>query len=160
MRQRFLEADLRSAVARSRSIASVLRVLGLRVGGANYRTINRLLAKLDIDTSHWTGQGHRKGSTTPVRPACPLAQVLVNGSTYGSNRLKRRLLMAGLLEAVCSMCGSRDWLGRPIPLELDHIDGNSENNVLGNLRLLCPNCHALTPTYRGKNIGKVKGRVT
>lgn len=42
-------------------------------------------------------------------------------------------------------------MGQPIPLELDHIDGNHQNNALQNLRLLCPNCHALTPTFRDKN---------
>jgi len=42
-------------------------------------------------------------------------------------------------------------MDQPIPLELDHIDGNHQNNALDNLRLLCPNCHSLTPTFRGKN---------
>jgi 5-methylcytosine-specific restriction endonuclease McrA len=48
------------------------------------------------------------------------------------------------------------WCGKPVPLELDHIDGDPENNVRENLRLICPNCHAQTPTYKGKNVGKVK----
>lgn len=53
----------------------------------------------------------------------------------------------------CSSCGNEKWMGKPIPIELDHIDGNYKNNKLKNLRLLCPNCHAQTPTYKGKNIG-------
>lgn len=53
-------------------------------------------------------------------------------------------------------CGITDWLGQPVPLEMDHIDGNSDNNTEENLRLLCPNCHALTPTHKGKNRGHGK----
>lgn len=51
----------------------------------------------------------------------------------------------------CSECGLTEWRGQPIPLELDHISGNRRDLRVENLRLLCPNCHALTPTYRGKN---------
>lgn len=58
---------------------------------------------------------------------------------------------------VCSMCGNTHWLGQPINLEVDHIDGNSENNSIQNIRLVCPNCHSTTPTYRNKNKGH--GRV-
>ncbi len=53
----------------------------------------------------------------------------------------------------CSICGLSEWQGESIPIELDHIDGNSENNSRENLRLVCPNCHALTPTYGIKNLG-------
>lgn len=53
----------------------------------------------------------------------------------------------------CSSCNLEVWLGEPIPLELDHADGNPDNNTEENLRLLCPNCHALTDTYKGKNRG-------
>lgn len=54
----------------------------------------------------------------------------------------------------CSVCKNTTWNEQKIPLELDHIDGNSTNNNLENLRLICPNCHALTSTYKAKNIGK------
>lgn len=47
-----------------------------------------------------------------------------------------------------------EWLGQPIPLELHHKDGNKNHNELSNYELLCPNCHALTDTYRGKNCQK------
>lgn len=50
----------------------------------------------------------------------------------------------------CQQCGNTEWLGKPIPLELHHTDGDTENNVLENLELNCPNCHALTETWRRK----------
>lgn len=53
----------------------------------------------------------------------------------------------------CAVCGLHNWLEQPITLEVDHIDGRHENNLSSNLRLLCPNCHAQTPTYKAKNKG-------
>ena len=57
----------------------------------------------------------------------------------------------------CMCCENTEWLGVPIPLELDHIDGNAGDNRPQNLRLLCPNCHAQTPTHKAKNKGNGRG---
>lgn len=54
----------------------------------------------------------------------------------------------------CEECKITEWQGRPAPITLDHVDGNTDNNVKSNLKLLCPNCHAQTPTFCGKNMGR------
>lgn len=53
-------------------------------------------------------------------------------------------------------CGMSEWLGKPITLHVDHVDGNSDNNVLSNVRFLCPNCHSQTETYCGRNTKNTK----
>jgi len=69
---------------------------------------------------------------------------------------KPRTLKKYLIETMrnkCSVCGITEWNKKPIVMELEHIDGNSENNDLSNLTLICPNCHSQTPTYKGANRG-------
>lgn len=69
----------------------------------------------------------------------------------------RRLFLVRKHGNVCSVCRNSEWNGLPIPLELDHIDGNPDNNAESNCRVICPNCHAQTPNYRGKNARKNGG---
>lgn len=73
------------------------------------------------------------------------------------DRAKKRILLEERGRR-CEVCQNDQWLGQPIPIELDHIDGNPDNKAKENYRLLCPNCHAQTPTYRGRNIGKVRSK--
>lgn len=54
----------------------------------------------------------------------------------------------------CEICHNTLWMNKPIPLTLDHIDGNTDNHLRDNLRVICPNCHAQTDTYCGKNVGR------
>lgn len=62
------------------------------------------------------------------------------------------MIKEGYKEYKCECCGLTEWRGKPIPLELHHKDGNHDNNKLDNLEILCPNCHAQTDNYTGKNI--------
>jgi hypothetical protein len=72
----------------------------------------------------------------------------------GSSKLKKKLILEGIKKEQCEICSVSNWMGRPLPLELDHINGDRFDNRLENLRILCPNCHSQTPTNSGKNIGK------
>lgn len=71
---------------------------------------------------------------------------------YPTVKLKRRLIKENIIKYECSICNLYEWRGKPLVLELDHIDGNNHNHKIGNLRLLCPNCHSQTDTYCGRNI--------
>jgi len=76
---------------------------------------------------------------------------LSGGKIPGSKAIKNYI--AQINGNKCSVCGISDWMGIAISLELEHIDGNSENNNINNLSLICPNCHSQTSTYKGKNKG-------
>jgi 5-methylcytosine-specific restriction endonuclease McrA len=71
---------------------------------------------------------------------------------FNRQRIKKTLIYMGV-EEKCSICGIKDWLGKPIPFILDHIDGNPSNNAFENLRLICSNCDSQTSTYKGRNKG-------
>ena len=151
---RYTDWDLVIAVAEAGSIADVCRQVGLKPVGGNYRTIRGRIEGLGLSIAHFQGQGWRKGSHEPTTPPPPLKDVLVDGRYRQSNGLKRRLLREGVFSASCSICSREEWNEQTIPLELDHINGRYDDNRIENLRLVCPNCHAQTDTYRGRNIGR------
>jgi predicted nucleic acid-binding Zn ribbon protein len=77
----------------------------------------------------------------------------VNTGKAKSNTVKKYLIhVYGNKCMECGWCEINKVTGK-VPIELEHIDGDSENNSLENLKLLCPNCHSLTPTYKALNIG-------
>jgi len=134
------------------SVSAVLRMLGANpVSGTNHVLIKRIAAVYKIDTAHWLGCRSSLGRKYPERKV-PLEKLLVDNKKYQSTELRLRLLEEGLKQSRCECCRLDCWNGRPIPLELHHANGNTFDNRLGNLQLLCPNCHAQTPNYRAKNI--------
>lgn len=73
-----------------------------------------------------------------------------------SEAIKRRIILEEQNNS-CLWCGISDWNGKPISFELDHINGNNKDNSKLNLRILCPNCHSQTPTFRRKKNAPLKG---
>lgn len=147
--------DLRELLPRARSLAQVLRQLGLDPdNGSDYRRLRRHIAALGLSTDHLAGQAWARGRS-PRRDRRPLEEILVRESPFrgGSAKLRRRLVEEGLLSWRCARCGVTTWNGQPAPLQLDHVNGDPRDNRRENLRLLCPNCHAQTPTYCGRNMG-------
>lgn len=84
-----------------------------------------------------------------------LDQIFCENSTYKTSHLLAIILREGYRQRECQRCGLTEWQGEPIPLEVEHVNGISTDHRLANLQLLCPNCHALTPTWRGRNKRKV-----
>lgn len=144
--------QLKTAVKTCGSIRQVLNALGLREAGGNYTQVKRYIKLHNIDISHFHGRAWSKGLKKPFNPRIPLDKILVKNSSYQTYKLKKRLIRAKLKPVNCEECG---WAGVSkdgrIPLELDHINGDSSDHRLENLRILCPNCHSLKPTHRGLN---------
>ena len=154
-KRKWTDVQFIEAVNSSLSYAQVLEKLGLKIAGSNYDTVKRKIKELNLDTSHMTGKAWNQGERfIIIKPAEPLSKVLVEHSTYtNSNSLRKRLLKEGIKEYKCECCNRTEWLGKPIKLELHHINGIKDDLRIENLQILCPNCHAYTDNYRGKNIG-------
>ncbi len=148
---KYTEEQFIDAVKTSTSIRQVLNKLGLKEAGGNYDISKTRIKNLGLDTSHFKGQGWNKGKK--LGPKRKLEELLVidKKHPYQSYKLKNRLLQEGIKIHQCESCGISEWMGQLAPLELDHINGINYDNRLENLRILCPNCHAQTDTYRGKN---------
>ncbi|MEU3848867.1 HNH endonuclease signature motif containing protein [Streptomyces sp. NPDC029554] len=141
--------ELRAAVAESVSVAEVLRRLGRSGSGTQRAHLRRWIAEDQLSTEHFLGQAHQRGRARPAL-ARPAEEILVKHEGERRTRtavLRRALREVGVPE-VCAECGiGPQWLGKPMTLEVDHINGDWSDDRLENLRLLCPNCHAVTRTW-------------
>ena len=114
-------------------------------------TLNKYLIQMGIE---YKGNQSGKGRTKNYKNKWTLEEYLQNSSDIQTNKVKKKILEEGIKEHKCECCGLTTWLNQPIPLELHHIDGDRTNNKIENYQLLCPNCHAFTDSYRGKNSRK------
>lgn len=132
---RYTKELLEPIVASSFSYAECIRKLNRVEAGGNYRQLQINIDKFELDDSHFTGQCWNKGK-----------EIIPFENLTKPKAIKKRLIKER--GACCENCGLHTWMEQAIPLELEHIDANNRNNDRTNLKLLCPNCHALTPTWR------------
>jgi len=135
--RQYTDSDVLRVAAEVKSVAGFLRGLGLKQAGGNYAHGRKTLQRLNVDTTHWTGQGWSKDKQ------------LKDWSDYSRvSHLKKHLIK--IRGRKCERCKNEQWLENPIGLEVHHIDGDRTNNDPTNLKLLCGNCHYQTPNFRNR----------
>lgn len=122
------------------------------VGGEDYREVRSLAKELGVELKFSFEKNSLKRKTIKL----PIEMVFVKGGTTSTTNLKKIILREKLKEYKCENpeCGLSEWHGKPISLQIHHINGDHHDNRLENLQFLCPNCHAQTDTYAGKNSSK------
>jgi hypothetical protein len=152
--EKYSKEKLEEAVSVSVSFAEVARKFGIKPHGGAQSHIKQKAIRLGIDYSHFKGQSWSKGRSFGNRRKSPCDILIL--SPKGSNRahayqLRRALVESGVEER-CAICGQiPSWNGLSLQLEIDHIDGNYLNNLITNLRFVCPNCHSQTANYKIRN---------
>jgi hypothetical protein len=151
---KYSDEAIAEAVKTAISISDVMRTLGIKMAGGNHTHISRRIKKLGLDTSHFLGQRHLKGTRSAwKKPLDEILTVLPDGHRRPERKQLLRAMLESGIEYKCAGegCGISEWQGKSITLDIDHIDGNWLNNVLNNLRFMCPNCHSQTDTFGAKN---------
>ena len=132
------------------NISDVLRELGYSTNGNSwgYQIVKERMEKLNLFFTKRNSMYYNQDNT-----ALPLEKILIKDSEYNRTKLKTRLVKEGLKEYKCECCGISEWNGKPLTLQLHHINGIHNDNRLSNLQLLCPNCHSQIENFGTRGRG-------
>lgn len=149
--------EFKKICKKSNSLAEILRQFNLHEGAGNYKTLKKRIEEENIDISHIPkGRGHNKnrhfGNKLPYEDWAKL-RLIIKKNYSGNFSIKKRLIEEGILKNICAICSLGDeWNGKKIIHIMDHINGNSKDNRIENLRIVCPNCNSQLDTFCSKNI--------
>lgn len=132
------------------SFAELCRRLGLNPEGSNPKTLKKKLNEFNVDYSHFTGQRWNENPNNPIYRGKYLPNLCEHSSLSSANA-KELVYRLGLKKNKCEKCGLSEWQGEPLVCELHHINGDSTDNRIENLVILCPNCHSQTDNFRSRN---------
>ena len=139
--------ELEQLVKTSNSFSEILRKQNKSISGTAVKILKDKLDNYEISYLFLNEK--------EIGKQIPLEEILVENRNYNSSTLKKRLIESGLKKDKCELCGcSNEWNGKPLILQLDHINGNHSDNRLENLRIVCPNCHSQTETFSNKRAKK------
>lgn len=145
--------ELQILLDSSDGYSDVLRKLDLNPKGGNPETLKKIIKEYELDTTQLqinrTNLYRKCANNTHRKRSIPLEDILNNKiqKPYSSAKLLKRLIKAGYKQYCCEQCGIKEWNNKPIVLQLEHKDGDHNNNTIDNLQILCPNCHSQTATF-------------
>ncbi len=122
-------------------------------------SVRQCRKRFGFSQATWT-QAVRRGDVVARPWVTPVGELFVAGRKRSRGHLKARLLREGLKQGRCETCGISEWRGRPLSLQLHHVNGDGLDNRLENLQLLCGNCHSQTSNWGGRGARAGQGRVT
>lgn len=139
---------MRDLFAKCTSYSNIIRECNLDVRVSYIKTLQAIAKQYSIDTSHFMGH-----STSVGRAPILKNEEIFRIGYLSTKVVKSRILKDRLIPYICADCSNEGLHnGKPLTLQLDHVNGNNTDNRLENLRFLCPNCHSQTDNFTGKNI--------
>jgi len=158
MKSKYTKEILEPIVRESKSYREVLIALGLKVAGGNHSHLKRIIDSLGLSTEHFYGSSWNVGRVFEKSRKSPdeYLRYYDRNKSVNTHKIKTLLIRDGIKKHICEECGLEIWNDEPIPIELHHINGDRWNNLLENLLILCPNCHAQASNNSGTKNKKKK----